>query len=311
MKISMKEHKSALEYMTKKRCPDKYLLPFRNLVLGGLELSQLDDATLRQLIGYLPTNSFLTKSSYAVRGKIKDTLLYRARPHMDPDVWPKVFRKINNNSRSGLRDFGGGQLGVLNDKAMSMPLRGTFAWNEREFGELIIMGTWKDIAGAIGKAKDLSFVVNFDDIYKGDVNVEFDRMYTDRKIPLDDLAIVVTYIPSLGFEPTTEEGRVVLDPRGELVQAAGGAVSGFAGAGTSFSGVIEIASASLDTIGLVSDMADKFGVKLKTDHSQKGKCTFVVSYYQVGRDYKCRKTEKKNVSGEEFMTICRDLANIS
>lgn len=318
MKITSKQHKDTLKYLKPKPLI-KFNLPersaFSDIRLRNYELSGLGEKTLRRLIAVLPSSSgFLGSHSSAkkVRNKAKTTLLHLARPHLNPEQWPKVFRKINNNSRSGLRDFGGGQLGVLNDKAMSVPLRGKFSWTQTKFGELIIMGHWSDISKAIGDAGDgLSFELDFGDIYAGDVNIEFDRMYTDREDPKDDMEIVVTCIPGVAFETTDEEGRVVLNPRGEIVELVGGMVGGFAGAGVALTGPLEVIGLVTDSLGLGADLKDKFGVTLKTGTSHKDKFTFVVAYYQIGTKYRCRKTGEKVVTGPEFLEICKDLAQIS
>ena len=160
MKITSREHKHVMDYVSKfprteRRFKVSERWEFSGLPSKGYELTKLDESTLRHLVAFLPSGRLQHVASpflHSVRQKGKASFKHLARPHTDPDHWPKSFRKINNNGRAGLRDFGGGQFGVLNDKAMSVPLRGRFIWNEKKFGELIILGPWTDIASAIGKA---------------------------------------------------------------------------------------------------------------------------------------------------------------
>ena len=315
-KISSSEYNAVISYF-KKLSNTKFPLlmraEFARLASASYNLASLPEATCRRLQNALPsghTHILRSPHLHSVRQKCKTALKYMARPHLDPDHWPKVFRKINNNSRAGLRDFGGGQLGVLNDKAMAMPLNGTFSWNEKKFGELIVMGPWSNISEAIGSAgRGLEFKVDFGDIYAGDVNVEFDRMYRDEDGPKDDMGIVVSYLPGAAFGTTDEEGEVVLDPRGELVELGAGAVAGIAGAGAQLKGALEVAGLVKDGVDLAGKMKDNFGVKLTSNATDKDKYTFVVSLFAVG-DYRSRNTGEKSISGSDFLDICKGLARI-
>jgi hypothetical protein len=314
MKISSNEYKHVIAKFKKLQITDQRFkmierVAFQNLASKGYDLAMLKEGTLRRLIALLPTG-ITSPVLHKVRTKCKQTLLHIARPHLDPNTWPKVFRNINNNDRAGLRDFGGGQLGVLNDKAMSLPLRGSFVWNQSKFGDLMIIGPWPAIAAAIGEGgHGLKFEFGFGDIYAGDVNVEFDRMYTDLEIPVDDRGFYVTHIPGAAFQVSDDEGEVVLDPRGEMVELAGGAVAGFAGAGASHSGALEIADTVLSSIDVIANMKEKLGVKLKAGNSNKDMHTFVVSIYPAAKNA-CHNTNTQELSGAELLHICKTLADI-
>ena len=313
MIMTEKEYSQTLKYLREKKVDEQWSTPFRNLVIQGRDLSRLSEQQLRHLRDALPSGRsqhVFSPIVHGVRQKIKKTLLHGPRPHLDPNHWPKVFRKINNNSQQGLQDFSGGQLGVLHDKAMSIPLKGTFKWTQRQFGELIIMGSWTDISTAVGKAAGLEFKLDFGDIYAGDVNVQFDQMYTDEKIPEDDMCLYVTYIPGAAFAPSDDEGRVVADPRGDIVKVAGSKVAAVAGTATNLLDAIASLSCINDLTGITIDMAEKFGVTLKSDHSKQGKYTFVIGHYPVGSKYKFHETKKKAIDGGEFLKICKDLADV-
>ncbi|NND72160.1 MAG: hypothetical protein HKN43_11355 [Rhodothermales bacterium] len=317
MKITSKEYQQVVEYVKKLPITTRFnaadRMALQKLTSTGYDLATLEDSMLRRLVELLPSGRVQHVASpylHSVRQKGKQTLVFRARPHLNPDHWPKIYRKINNNDRAGLRAFGGGQLGVLNDKATSIPLRGSIVWNESKFGELIIMGPWSVVSATIAAAgQGLSLEFGFGDIYAGDVNVEFDRMYTDEKTPADDRGFVVSCMPGSAFSATDEEGEVVLDARGALVDATGGAVAGLAGGGVQLSGGLEIAGVVKDSIELAANMSEKLGVKLKASNTNKDMFTFVVSLFPVG-DYPHHKTGKQKLSGSELLQICKQLANM-
>jgi hypothetical protein len=312
VKISSSQYQSVIKYFKNKpltafNAGDR--LAFQGIARQDYELGAMDEATLRKLIRMLPT-SILHPNCRSVRSKAKQTLLYTARPHLDPEEWPKIFRHINNNDRAGLRDFGGGQLGVLHDKAMATSLKGTIVWNERKFGDLIIMGPWTEIAAAIGAAGSrLSLEFGYEDMYAGDVNIEFARMYTEEEIPEDDRGFYVTHIAGGAFEVTDEEGHVELDPRGELVELGGGAVAGFAGAGTNFSGVVEAIDATVSTLDTAISMGENLGIKLKPGKGNRDMHTFVVSILPA-KEHSCESTGVQSLSGDDLLQICKRLASI-
>lgn len=313
MKLTPSEYQHVLQYFSQSPMTSAFngghRLAFKGLAGKGYDLAALDDDVLRRLIAFLPHGSLKKIHSPVlskVQKKSRETLVHKARPHLDPEYWPKVFRNLNNNDRAGLRDFGGGQLGVLHDRAMATPLRGRFVWNERKFGDLLIMGPWSAISSTLGDGSGVSFEFGYADIYAGDVNMEWDRMFREEEIPKDDRGFYVTYLPGSAFAVADEEGEVVLDPRGEMVNLVGGAVAGFAGAGVALDGVVEVIGVVKDAIGTSISMADNMGVKLKGSSGNKNMHTFIISILPSDKNTSVA-TGKQSMTGKEFFDICRKL----
>jgi hypothetical protein len=317
MKLTPSEYQHVLQFFGQSPMTPLFnaghRLAFKGLAGKGCELGTLDEDTLRRLIAFLPHGKLKKVHSPVlskVQKKARQTLVHLARPHLNPDFWPKVFRNLNNNDRKGLRDFGGGQLGVLHDRAMATPLRGRFVWNERKFGDLLVMGPWSAISSTLADGSSVSFEFGYEDIYAGDVNMEWDRMYREEEIPKDDRGFYVTYLGGCAFEVADEEGEVVLDPRGELVNLAGGAVAGFAGAGVALDGALEVIGVVKDAIGTSISMGDNMGVKLKGSSGNRNMHTFIVSILPSDKNTSVA-TGKQSMTGKEFLDICRTFVDAS
>jgi hypothetical protein len=170
------------------------------------------------------------------------------------------------------------------------------------------MGPWSAISSTLGDGSGVSFEFGYADIYAGDVNMEWDRMYREEEIPEDDRGFYVTYLGGCAFEVADEQGKVVLNPRGELVQLAGSAVAGLAGAGASLEGTLEILDTVKGVIETTISMSDKLGVKIKGGSGNKHMHTFIVSILPATKN-KCITTGKKSLTGKEFLDICKGLVD--
>ena len=197
------------------------------------------------------------------------------QPHQEaPETWPQAYRMMMhlNNKRAGIRKAGGGQWVKLHPKAMKTELRGTHRWTQEKGGDLIIMGTWSQVSAALGNPS-LRFKSDFGDIYKGDVNMEFDRMYGDlggeELDRLSKMPLTVEVESGVGFAETEDEGEVVLNPRGEIVDLVGGKIVGIAGAAGPESLGHEVLDKISDVKGFIEDHVIPVGEKVMEVHESR------------------------------------------
>ena len=281
------------------------------------DMTKLDPGMLRQLVALLPSGRAATLHSpilHHVRQKAKKAMLRAQRPHLDPNSWPKVYRMLTkmNVKRAGLREGPNHLIYKLNPKGMAVRL-GTHTWDESNAGDLVIMGRWSDISKAIADAgSGLNMKVAFDDIYAGDVNVEFDRMYGDKEVQkglkhIDKMTLFVSCETGPSWQQTDDEGEVVLDASKELVELAGGAVAGLAGNFANLEGPLELADLAKDVYDSpVVQLPIEGAIKLKdhikmkrAERPDKAMFTLTIGVGPVGRF--AIDTGKAQLSGKEFL----------
>jgi len=283
MKLSNREYDSLFKFMktlTFQQLAAKYRYEaFRLDPEGqGKDLQDLDQSTLQQFVNILPSGAMAKVTSpilKKVRSKFKDALKFVRRPHLDPESWPKVFRRNTkiSNARAGIFEGPGGMLMRLHDQAMAVQLNTTHVWDERNAGDLIIMGRWYQISAAIGRARGAVHLKSELKGTQGDVNIEFDKKYGpmpgDAPGGLDRLDHMPFYVSCQGgqqFHCTDSQGEVVADPRTEIVKLVGGKIAGVAG---NFNVVgpqwASDARTGLDVIALGKDVFDKARDALSSD----------------------------------------------
>ena len=265
----------------------KYRLEVHTLNPDGQnkDLQALSQECLQQLVNVLPSGKVAKVTSpvlKSVRSKVKEALKFVRRPHLDPESWPKVFRRNTklSNARAGIFEGPSGMLMRLNDQAMAVGLNGVHVWDERNAGELIIMGKWFEISTEIGKSRGLQLKSELNGT-AGDVNAEFDKMYGsmrgDAEGGIDGLDEMPFYVSCQGgqqFQCTEKQAEVVADPRNEIVQLVGAKVAFLAGnvnvGGPQWAST---ARTGLDYVGLTADMIGKArdslsgGPQKITDHT--------------------------------------------
>ncbi|MEL7469876.1 MAG: hypothetical protein AAFN27_15585 [Pseudomonadota bacterium] len=209
---------------------------------GNWDLQKLGKHDLERLRDALPAGRTAHVHSprlHSIRQKCKKSLAGLRSPHLDPESYPQCFRMRTklNNARAGIFSGPVGQWLRLNPKAMSVNLRGPFVWDETNGGDLHIMGPWADIMKAIADGGDgLGFASSYTDIYQGDVNFETARKYphrdeegTDWESRLRELPLIVSVYSGVGWSKTDDEGAVVLNAPGEIVDLVGSKLTGIAG----------------------------------------------------------------------------------
>lgn len=227
---------------------------------GNWDLQKLGKEDLERLRDALPAGRTAHVHSprlHSIRQKCKKSLAGLRAPHLDPESYPQCFRMQTklNNARAGIFAGPVGQWLRLNPKGKSVNLRGPFVWDENNGGDLHIMGPWSDIMKTITDGGNgLSFNSAYNDIYQGDVNIEVARKYphadeegTDWESRIRELPLIVSVASGVGWSKTEDEGEVVLNAPGEIVELVGSKLTGIAG---------EVAPASygndvLDRIGEV------------------------------------------------------------
>jgi len=246
-----------------------------NGLIENMSVEQM--AKLKDALPKGKTSRLTSPILWSIRRKLARAIDAKGgvQPHQEaPETWPQAYRMMMhlNNKRGGLRRAGGGQWVKLNPKAMKVSLRGTHRWTQEKGGDLIIMGTWSQISAALGNP-GLRFSSEFGDIYKGDVNMEFDRMYGDlggeelERLSKMPLAVEVT--SGVGFSETEDEGEVVLDPRGEIVKLVGDKIVGIAGAAGPESLGHEVLDKINDVKGFIEDHVIPVGEKVMEVHESR------------------------------------------
>lgn len=291
---------------------------------GNRDLNSLGPEGLTKLIGLLPsgtgtsmTSPILTK----LKQKARTTLAGTRVPHLDPESWPQIYRMQMrlNNSRGGIKAAPLGQYYQLNPMGMSLrsPLRGERTWTTSDAGDLHIMGPWADISKMLGTSS-ARFTTQFGDMYDGDVNVQHDRMYGPPKGESSDwyekitaMPIYVTLNDGALFSKTDDEGQVVLNAPGEIVNLVGSKITAIAGA----AGPESLGNKVLDTIseikGAIEDHVipavqmgmDAHGVRQEAKLN-KTLCTLTIGIGPMGRNYK---VGKESMSAAEVLVLARQL----
>ena len=300
MRITKSEYSSIQSYMKKKSLQEfpvflRHNINALNPKGSNLDLNTLGADYLTKLIAALPhgTGSSITSPILtSLKKKARQSLAGLRLPHLDPESWPQCWRMQMrlNNSRAGIKAGPLGQFYKLNPKARSLtrPLNGTYRWTQSEAGDLHIIGPWSDVSKMLGSC-GARFKADFGDIYRGDVNMEFDRMYGAPKgdVPGDWLnkmqrmPLCVTVNRGAIFNPTDKEGEVVLNAPGEIVNLVGSKITGIAGA----VGPETLGSKTLDTISEIKGVIEDHVIPVM----EKGK-----ELYDMKRDHDHRK---------EFVTI--------
>jgi hypothetical protein len=172
---------------------------------------------------------------YAAKQKVKLAVLYGTRPHLDPDQWPKVWRKTGLVTGA---ERGKNQQWVRkNETAAAEKLNKLHVWTTKRQGDLIIEGRMHQIASGIGAAPIFRVTNEAVSNNPSDVSGQLQRMYGTNvdgtAVSEDDLAadrVEPFWVNCVSGRRITEEGgTVLLDPAKELVSLFAGALAGFAG----------------------------------------------------------------------------------
>jgi hypothetical protein len=288
------------------------------------DLQSLGAADINRLIEILPhgrgtsmTSPVLTK----IKKKARTSLLGLQTPHLDPESWPQIYRMQMrlNNSRGGIKAGPLGQFYKLNPKGMSLrsPLQGQSTWTTSDGGDLHIMGPWSDITRMLG-ACSARFEVDMGDMYDGDVNVEFDRMYgsptgdsPDWYEKISAMPLYVTLTDGAAFAKTDSEGEVVLNAPGEIVNLVGSKITAIAGAAGPASlgnnvldGIAEAKGTLEDHIIPAFEKGRELYDMRREDRLNKTLCTLTIGIGPMGRNYA---VGKQSMSAAEVLTLARKL----
>lgn len=329
MRISKREFDSLASLIRKKS--NKEVGPDMRYAISGIDprksnrdLQSLGAERLTALIQLLPSGRGTSMSSpilTKLKKKARQSLAGLRVPHLDPESWPQIYRMQMrlNNSRAGLRDFGMGQIGTMHPKGKSLakPLRVTSVWDTSDAGDLVIMGPWADIAKMLSTSSG-TFRAKFDDMYDGDVNVEFDRKYGPPKGESPDwfekisaMPLYVTMAEGARFTKTDAEGHVVLNAPGEIVDLVGSKITAIAGA----VGPESLGNLTLDTIneikGVMEDhvipvvqMGREHHAMVKEEKLNKTLCTLTIGIGPAGRNYA---VGKQSMSAADILQLARGL----
>lgn len=329
MRISKREFDSLASFIRKKS--NEEIGPAMRYAISGIDprksnrdLQSLGAERLTELIQILPSGrgtSFSSPLLTKLKKKARQSLAGLRVPHLDPESWPQIYRMQMrlNNSRAGLRDFGMGQIGKMHPKgkSLSKPLRITSVWDTSEAGDLVIMGPWADIAKMLSTSSG-TFRAKFDDMYDGDVNVEFDRKYGPPKGESPDwfekisaMPLYVTMAEGAQYTKTESEGHVVLNAPGEIVDLVGSKVTAIAGAVAPES----LGDKTMDIIneikGVMEDHvipAVQSGMEqhamVKEEKLNKTLCTVTVGIGPAGKNYA---VGKQSMTAAEILQLARKL----
>ena len=331
MRITKNEYRSLQSYMRTKSLQEfpvflRHKINALNPKGSNLDLNSLGADYLTKLITALPhgTGSSITSPILtSVKKKARQSLAGLRLPHLDPDSWPQCWRMQMrlNNSRAGIKAGPLGQYYKLHPKAESLrrPLNGTYRWTQADAGDLHIIGPWSDVSKMLGSC-GARFKADFGDLYRGDVNMEFDRMYGSPKgdVPSDWLTqmqrmpLCVTVNRGAILAKTEDEGEVVLNAPGEIVNLVGSKITGIAGA----VGPESLGSKALDTINEIKGVFEdqvlpiiekgKELYEMKKEHDHKKEfVTITIGVGPMGKSYAVLDEE---ISASEVLAAARRLA---
>lgn len=329
MRISQRQFNSLAKFVRSKDRAEfgldlVYAIALLNPKSGHRDLQTLGPDRLAKLISMLPsgTGSSITSPHLVkVKQKARTSLAGLRVPHLDPESWPQIYRMQMrlNNSRGGIKAGPLGQYYQFNPKALVLrsPMRGETTWTTSEGGDLHIMGPWADINKMLGSSS-ARFSTNFGDMYDGDVNVEFDRMYGPPKGESPDwyekisaMPLYVTVTEGAIFTKTDNEGQVVLNAPGEIVDLVGSKITGIAGG----AGPESLGNEALDTINEIKSAIEdhviptaQMGMKAhnirKESKLNKTLCTVTIGIGPMGRNYK---VGKDTMTASEVLSLARQL----
>jgi hypothetical protein len=319
MKLTRKEY-SALESKIKKESVRDVPVFMRLKILslnprGSNEhLQYLGSDWLKKLISLLPSGytKYISSQLQSVREKAKISLLALRIPHRDPENWPQSYRMQTqrNNARAGIMKGPVGQYLRLHPKGMSVRLTGKFTWNEKNGGDLHIMGTWANISKAITDGgTGLSMECNFEDIYRGDVNAELDEIYGPLKgdneewweANKNNLPLIVSCQPGAMWKPTSKEGQVYLNAPIEVIALVVERASGVIGSipkSTPFSVALDIAGQSSSTC---IDIGRNLIAMQREEKFDKVLWTVTVGLGPVGDKYELAPSNE--LSGDDLLQL--------
>lgn len=250
---------------------------------------------------------------YRIRSKLKAELARKggAEPHHgSAESWPKIFRMMShiNLARAGLHDAGMGQIARYNEKGLKIPsLRGTQVWRSKSSGDLVIIGTWSQVSGAIaGGGTGLKFRYGAGDSREGAVDYDFDRKYGSQWGESDSdvartakMTLCVEVSSGIGVTETDDDYEVVLNAPGEIVKAVGNKITGIAGA----AGPESLGHAVLDKIsevkGAIEDHVIPIGEKIEEIHSARREAKIHKTHLTVRIGIGASGSNYKDM-GEEF-----------
>ena len=326
MKITKIERKALETYIKSKTRQEvglSLLVKVANLRTNR-DLQAMGHDDLARLIKILPhgrgtsvTSPILT----SIKKKARTSLAGLRIPHLDPESWPQVYRMQMrlNNSRSEIKAAPLGQYYKLNPKGLSIstPIRGAITWDTSNAGDLHIMGPWADVSKMLSTSSG-QFVARFGDMYDGDVNVEFDRMYGPPKGDSPDwyekiskMPLYVTVHEGALFTKTDAEGQVILNAPGEIVDLVGSKITAIAGgAGPESLGnkvldtISEIKGAIEDHVIPMVEMGMDAHAMRKEQKLNKTLCTVTIGIGPMGRNYK---VGTDRMTGADILTLARQL----
>lgn len=288
------------------------------------ELQSLGHDNLTKLIAILPHGrgtSITSPVLTSIKKKARTSLAGLRVPHLDPESWPQVYRMQMriNNSRGGIKAGPLGQFYKLHPKGMSIatPIRGNVTWDTTNGGDLHIMGPWAEIVKMLSTSSG-KFEAKFGDMFDSDVNVEFDRMYGPPKGDSPDwfekisaMPLYVTLNTGALFSKTEDEGEVVLNAPGEIVDLVGSKITAIASA----AGPSSLGNAALDTISEIKSAiedhvipavqmgVDAYEMK-REENLNKTMCTLTIGVGPMGRNYK---VGTESMSGNDVLALARQL----
>ena len=329
MRITKREYSSLKKYTDKK--PLNVVSIQLRLAISGLnpkgsnkDLQSLGVDDLQRLIAAMPSGTGTSLTSpllTSVKKKARQSLAGLRMPHLDPDSWPQIYRMQMrlNNSRAGIKRGPLGQYLRMHPMGMSVraPLSGRIVWDSTNAGDLHIMGPWTDVSKMLGSSS-AQFRSKFGDMYDGDVNVEFDSMYgppagesSDWLSKISGMPLYVTVSNGALFSKTDDDGEVVLNAPGEIVDLVGSKITAIAGA----AGPDSLGHKALDTISEIKGAIEdhvipvvEMGMEARAmrleDKLNKTLCTVSIGVGPVGKNYAMG---DEQMSASEVLTLARKL----
>lgn len=210
---------------------------------------------------------------YGAKQKVKQARLHVKVPTKNPNMWPKVFRQIKKVS--GVEKGKNQQHFKLNPTALPSKLNKLHSWNNSSQTDLIIVGPISSIDKCIKAAPIFTVINDMDSSNSADVSLQHDMTYGDTisRVGKESIADVKAANPVPTFWVTcetdsriaNEKGQVVLDPMKEMVDLAGGALTGFAGGiSVAAPALLEILKTARDAVELVAEPVGTIAQKVKS-----------------------------------------------
>ena len=184
----------------------------------------------------------------------------------DPVEWPKVLRQLPLRKEEFAFQGPNGMILRLNNRGLRTDLNKAHTWGDARTAQmpLFIIGPLDTIYTAIENASGFRLENQMSSNNPGAVYMEDREMWGplhpgDTETDADFALSAANMSLWVGCEPisrlTDEAGVVLHDAATELVQAAGGAIAGFAGGfATAAPEIIDILKTALDIVGLTGDL---------------------------------------------------------